>query len=137
MSGIPLAITFGSKGDYKLWVGEGWHGDSNDPTHTWSGNLSTLRLLLDDVRRDARLSVSLMPPGVDQDVFVYLNGRFVAFWQVSQGVEMSAMIQARFFERGENILTFVLPKAICPKVRGVSNDQRVLGAAFSKLSLTY
>jgi hypothetical protein len=139
MPNLPLTVRFGAIGDYKLWAGEGWHHDANDKEHVWAGNVAKLRLILKYPKSDLLLRVDLIPvqaAGVDQELFVFLNGAFVAFWPVGNASERSARIEANFFISGENLFTFVAPKAICPKERGISGDQRILGVAFRSLSLS-
>jgi hypothetical protein len=139
MPRLPITMRFGAIGDYKLWAGEGWHHDANEKGHVWAGPTAKLRLMLEYPKNDILLQVDVIPvqaAGVDQELFVFLNGTFVAFWNVASATEKSARIESNFFASGENLLTFVAPKAMCPRERGISNDQRILGVAFRSLSLS-
>lgn len=139
MAKLPLKVQFGSGGDYKLWAGDGWHHDANDTQHTWAGHTAKLRLMVDNAGKDLRLDVDVIPlaaKGIEQELYVFLNGAFVAFWPVREGGVRSGTIESSFFNSPDCLFTFVAPKAICPKEAGFGNDGRVLGMAFRSIALT-
>ena len=138
MPNLPFTINFGSRGDYKLWAGEGWHHDDNDEGHTWAGQVAKLKLSLGFTKTDLLLSVEVIPvkaKGVRQELFVFVNGRFGAFWPVDRPMERSARLEPSLFKSGENLISFVVPKAFSPKDERISEDHRILGLAFCSLSL--
>jgi hypothetical protein len=130
----PLNITFGANGDYKLWAGEGWHHDESDREHTWTAHVAELRLPLPRARAALKLEIDLIPKGDDQDVFVYVNGGFAAFWRAETATRMSARVHANLLRPGENSITIVCPRASRPS--GGAGDQRVLGVAVRSLGLS-
>ena len=139
MPSIPLTIQFGSSGDYKLWAGDGWHHDPDDKQHTWADHVAKMRLMLEYTRDDVQLELDVIPVGargVEQQLYVFINGAFVAFWTVSEASTKIARIEARFLEAGDCLFSFVTPNAIRPKEVGISQDERVIGLAFRSMSLT-
>lgn len=132
MLNYPLSISFGANGDSKLWSGEGWNYDENDIGHTWMSHVADLKLPLPRPRWPLTLEVDLIPKGDDQDVFVYLNGAFAAFWRIDRPGKMSTRINPTLLRPGENSVTIVCPRAVRPQ--GASDgDQRVLGLAVRSL----
>jgi hypothetical protein len=131
----PLSISFGEKGDYKLWAGEGWHHDDSDKSHTWTSHVADIRLPLPRSRTPLLLELDLIPKGDDQDVFVYLNGAFAAFWRIDRAEKMSSRISPMLLRPGENSLTIVCPRAVRPQ-DPEGGDQRVLGVAVRSLGLS-
>ena len=139
MPNLPFTINFGSRGDYKLWAGEGWHHDENDEGHTWAGQVAKLKLSLGFTKIDLLLSIDVIPviaKGVKQELFVFVNGRFGAFWPVERPIEYSARLEPSLFKSGENLISFVVPKAFSPKDEKISEDHRILGLAFRTLTLS-
>lgn len=139
MAKLPLKVQFGSGGDYKLWAGDGWHHDNDDEQHTWAGHMAKLRLMMDHSGRDLRLDVDVIPlvaKGVEQELYVFLNGAFVAYWPVLEPGTKTALIESSFLNSPDCLFTFLAPKAICPKEAGLGNDGRVLGLAFRSVALT-
>lgn len=139
MSGIPFSVQFGSLGDYRLWAGDGWLHDNNDKQHTWAGHVAKLRFKIDFVKDDLILDIDMIPHvarGVEQELYVFINGAFVAFWPIANAGAQSARIETTILQPGDWLMTFLMPKAICPRDLGVSQDQRTLGIAFRSLSLS-
>ncbi|MBM3563491.1 MAG: hypothetical protein FJX48_10195 [Alphaproteobacteria bacterium] len=139
MSGIPFSVQFGSLGDYRLWAGDGWLHDNNDKQHTWTGHIAKLRFKMDFIKNDLILKVDVIPlaaRGVEQELYVFINGVFVAFWPVLNAGVQSTRIETVLLQSGDWLVTFLMPKAICPRDLGVSQDQRTLGVAFRSLSLS-
>lgn len=139
MASLPFTVHFGSSGDYKLWAGEGWHHDANDVQHTWMTHVSKLRLMLDYTREDLQLEIDVIPlqaSKADQELHVFLNGAFVAFWPIANPGVRTARIEAGFLSAHECLFTFLSPKAVCPRDMGLSQDARVLGIAFRSISLS-
>jgi hypothetical protein len=139
MPNLPFTMRFGAYGDYRLWAGEGWHDDPNDKEHAWAGHVAKLRVMLEYAKADLLLQIDVMPvqaKGIVQELYIFLNGKFVAFWPVSSASELSARLEAGFLTPGENQFTFVAPKAICPNDLGMGTDQRILGLAFRSFSLS-
>lgn len=139
MPSIPFSVQFGSSGDYRLWGNEGWLHDNNDRQHTWAGHVAKLRFMMEYAKDDLMLEVDTIPlvaRGVEQELYVFFNGAFVAFWPiVSSGVQ-SARIESMFLKPGDCLITFLMPNAVCPRDLGLSHDERTLGVAFRSLSLT-
>lgn len=139
MPSLPFAIQFGSAGDYKLWAGDGWHHDANDAKHTWAAHVAKLRLILEYTKDDLSLEIDVIPlraRSVEQELFVFLNGAFVAYWPVTEPSIKHARIEAGFLRAQECLFTFLSPRALCPRDAGISQDERVMGLAFRSLSLS-
>jgi len=139
MPRLPFRVQFGASGDYKLWAADGWHHDVNDRQHTWANHLAKLRVMLEFTNDDLLLEVDVIPlraRGVDQELFVFINGAFVAYWTVAQSGVKSARIEAVLLGARESVISFLMPKALCPRDVGLSNDERTLGLAFRSLSIS-
>jgi hypothetical protein len=139
MPSIPFSVQFGSSGDYRLWAGEGWLHDSHDKQHTWAGYVAKLRFLIEYAKGDLMLEVDtipLMARGIEQELHVFVNGSFVAFWPIPNSGVQTARIDGMFLRSDECLITFLMPKAICPRDLGISQDERTLGLAFRSLSLS-
>jgi hypothetical protein len=139
MPSIPLSFRFGRVGEYKRWATEGWHHDEGGVDYVWADRVAKVRINLAYPRSDVILRIDVIPveaPRIVQELFVFLNGCFVAFWTARKTEEKSARIEANFFTSGENLFTFVSPRAICPAEQGMGPDQRTLGLAFRSLSLS-
>jgi len=139
MPNLPFTMRFGTNGDYKLWATEGWYHDANEKEHVWAGHVAKLRLMLEYGKDDLLLRIDVVPvqaQGISQELFAFVNGRFAAFWSIKDPSERSALVEANFFVSGENLITFVSPKAVCPSELGIGKDQRTLGLAFRKFSLS-
>jgi len=139
MPSLPVNIKFGSLGDYKLWAGDGWHHEPNDKDYTWADHMAKLRIMLEYTKEDLILKVDAIPitaKNIDQELFVFLNGSFVAHWPYRQASQQSARIEASLLKGRESLFTFVSPKALCPKTEGLGADERTLGLAFRSISLS-
>jgi hypothetical protein len=139
MPSIPFSVQFGSSGDYKLWASEGWMHDANDRQHTWAGHVAKHRFMMEYTKSDLQLEIDVIPlqaRGVEQEIHVFVNGAFVAFWPIANPGVQSARIEAMFLERNDCLITFLMPKASCPRLLGLSQDERTLSVAFRSLSLT-
>jgi len=128
----PLTVSFGSKGDYQIWAGEGWHHDPSDEGHTWAGHVAELRMPLPRSRVPLVLELDLIPKENNQDVFVYLNGGFAAFWHIDVPVLKTAAFGASLLRPGENTIQIVCPRAVLP---GSGPDQHVFGVAVRSLRI--
>ena len=137
MLSLPCKIIFGSEGDYLPWAFGGWSGDPADRTHTWTeGYVAKLKLPLDTAKSDRLLTLDVIPHvQVAQDLFVFVNGYFAAFWCVKQADEITAQIEHNIFVKGENVFAFVTPKAVRPADVNPGADERLLGCAFRSLTL--
>jgi hypothetical protein len=139
MPSLPFKVQFGASGDYKLWAADGWHHDVNDREHTWASHLAKLRVMLEFTNNDLLLEVDVIPlraRGVDQELFVFMNGAFVAYWPVAQSGVRKARIESTFLGARDSVISLLMPKALCPRDVGVSNDERTLGLAFRSLSIS-
>jgi hypothetical protein len=139
MPRLPFNVRFGASGDYKLWAAEGWHHDVNDQEHTWANHVAKLRVMLEFTKDDLLLEVDVIPlraRNVDQELFVFVNGAFVAYWPVAEAGPQSARIEASFLGAGECVIAFLMPKALCPHDIGISSDRRTLGLAFRSVSIS-
>ena len=128
----PVAVSFGSKGDYKIWAGEGWHHDPSDESHTWTAHVAELRMPLTRSRVPLVLELDLIPKGNSQDVFAYLNGSFATFWHIDGPVSKTAVLAPSLLRPNENLIQIVCPRAVLP---GPGPDQRVLGVALRSLRI--
>jgi hypothetical protein len=139
MPQLPLTIQFGSNGDYALWAKNGWYHDADDKHHTWAGLVGDLDIPLTLTRNDVLMKADLISVenrGMPQEIFVFINGAFAAFWLVREASEQTAHIGAGLFKAGSNRFSFVSPRAISPKREGLGEDERVMGVAFRTLVLT-
>lgn len=130
-----FSIKFGSLGDYQQWVMDGWHHDASERDYTWMSSLASLRLTLGRVRTPLRLEIDIIPQGMDQDLFIYLNGNFVTFQRVTASTVVTAAIHPLTCRPGENILALVCPRAYSAQQIGKGGDVRVLGAAVRSLAV--
>jgi hypothetical protein len=139
MPNLPCTIRFGANGDYRSYTLDGWSGDPNDTTHTWTtDHVAKLRLALEYAKNDRFLEIDVIPvkaPGIIQELFLFLNGGFASYWSVKNAGILSARLESSLFVNGENLFAFVAPKAVCPKELGFGSDQRILGFAFCSLNL--
>lgn len=139
MPRLPFRVQFGASGDYKLWAADGWHHDANDREHTWANHLAKLRVMLEFTNTDLLLEVDVIPltvRGVNQELFVFMNGAFVAYWPVAQSGIKKARIESSLLGARESVIALLMPNALCPRDVGVSNDERTLGLAFRSLSIS-
>ena len=139
MLAVPFSIRFGRFGEYKRWATDGWHHDEGREESVWADRVAKVRINLEYPRSDVIFGIDVIPvdaPRLVQELFVFLNGAFVAFWAIRKSGENSAQIETSFFTSGENLFTFVAPKAVCPAEHGIGHDQRTLGLAFRSLSLS-
>jgi hypothetical protein len=139
MPQLPLTIQFGSNGDYGLWAKNGWYHDPDDKQHTWAGLVGELDVPLAMTRNDVLMRadvISIQNRGMPQEVFVFINGAFAAFWLVREASEQTARIGASLLKAGGNRFSFVTPRAISPKREGLGEDERVMGVAFRALVLS-
>lgn len=135
MLNYPFKISFGANGDSKPWCGEGWSHDDSEKTHTWMSYVADLRLPLPRPRRPLMLELDVIPKGNDQDVFIYLNGAFAAFWKVDRPTRMSTRVNPILLRPGENTVTIVCPRAMPPHDAS-GGDKRVLGVAVQTLQIS-
>jgi hypothetical protein len=137
MLSLPLKVLFGSDGDYLAWALGGWSADPNDRTHTWiEGHVAKLRLPLDAATNNRILIVEVIPHEKrEQDLFVFLNGSFAAFWNIKYPTEVTSSIDDDLFKAGNNVFAFVAPRAVRPADLREAGDARTLGCAFKSLAL--
>jgi hypothetical protein len=137
MLSLPLQVQFGSDGDYLPWALGGWSGDQDDRTHTWTEEyVAKLRLPLEAANNDRLLIADVIPhDSDDQDLFLYVNGLFGAFWRVKSAVEVTASLENALFKPGDNVFAFVMPRATRPSDTRPGGDARLLGCAFRSLAL--
>jgi hypothetical protein len=137
MLSLPLRVKFGSDGDYLPWAFGGWSGDRDDRTHTWTeGYVAKLKLPLDLPGSDRLFIADVIPhQSREQDLFLFVNGSFAAFWKVKHAVEIISHLESNLFRSGDNVFTFVIPKATRPADLKVGDDERLLGCAFRSLAL--
>jgi hypothetical protein len=85
-----------------------------------------------------RLLGHIKPPQLPyQPVHVYVNGQFVASWQVSELANFSAIIPASFVSSPSLlIIDLHTPLAISPATVTDSPDQRRLGIACEEMQIT-
>ncbi len=136
---IPFTVKFGAKGDYRSFANDGWHHDPSDPSHTWCSSSAELLLPVGSQSKDLHIRFEAMPAqarGIEQEIFLYVNGLFVAFWQISRDGNFSARIPARYLSGNECLINFVAPNAVSPKSLRASEDERILSVALSSLSVT-
>lgn len=136
---FPFSIQFGESGDYRLWAGEGWLHDQNDKNHTWMPHVASIKLPFSRVTSPIRLDMDMIPVqsnGLQQEVHIYVNGGFAAFWAIDTAEKKSAVIDAYLFRPGENVITILCPRAICPADAGLSNDKRTLGVAIRSIAMS-
>jgi hypothetical protein len=132
-----LKVLFGSDGDYLPWGLGGWSADPDDRTHTWiEGYVAKLRLPLDAANNNRLLIVEVIPHEMrEQDLFVFLNGSFAAFWNIKFPTEATSSIDGDLFKAGNNVFAFVAPRAVRPADLTEGRDARTLGCAFKSLAL--
>ena len=138
MVSLPCAVHFGAVGDYRLYAREDWHHDPNERQHTWCAHVAKMSLPIEPPAEDLTLAVDIIPlqaRGVEQQLFVFVNGSFVAFFPIPEPCTVAARIPANILSGGECMITFVAPNAVSPMVLGSSQDSRVLSFAFRSLSL--
>jgi len=138
MQKLPLQIAFGAEGDYKPFAGDGWHPDDPGSTYTWASHNAILEMPIEPVNVDLTLELDVIPApaeGVRQELFVFVNGSFVAFFSASEAGAKTATLEARFFTEPRTIFTFVMPRAVRLSDRGQSSDHRLLGLAFRSITL--
>lgn len=137
MSNFPFSLSFGTRGDFNVWAAEGWHHDPNDKDHTWAAQVANLVFPLSRTRDRLSITIDIIPPeGFPQDVFLYFNGGLAAFWRVKEAGLRTGVVHPQLLRMGENLVTIVCPNAICPKELGRGDDQRWLGVAVRKLTLS-
>lgn len=132
---LPFTIYFGELGDYKLWAGSGWHHDENETEYTWTSEFASLIFSLERVAGSLIVTVDMISAFDAQDVFIYINGGFVAFWPLREAALKVAGFDAVLLRLGENKIAIVCPRAICPKMTGSGTDERMLGVAIRTLSI--
>lgn len=139
MLNLPFQVQFGAKGNYLEWAREGWHLDQNDALHTWAGHLAKLEMdIAPNDGADLVLELDVIPvmaPSVPQELFVFVNGAFVAFFPVRQPQLLRATVEGRFFWQPRTLISFLAPKALRPSEHGNGDDHRILGFAFKSMSL--
>jgi hypothetical protein len=140
MYGSQVFIRFGETGDHRLWPGEGWDDSPGESEYTWANaHVAKIRMMLEYTSNDRMLEIDIIPlknRDLPQDLFVYLNGAFVAFWSTAVAGVQRVRIEAAFFNAGANTFAFVAPKALCPKEVGLGDDQRLLSFAYRWLKLS-
>ena len=70
-----------------------------------------------------------------QDLTVYLNGLWIGFIRAERPIALIARFPAAYLVHRENLLTFVMPNAACPREIGVGPDARRIGFAFQEIAL--
>lgn len=137
MLSLPFRVLFGSDGDYLPWAIDGWSGDPDDRTHTWiDGYIAKLKLPLDLPVNGRLLIADVIPSDMcEQDLFLFVNGAFSSFWNIKHATEVTTVIESNNFKVGDNVFTFVTPRALRPSELIRAGDERLLGCAFRSLSL--
>ena len=133
------AMTFGTGGNFRNWARTGWSRPEADIT--WmEGPQATLEFSMPMPETDPVLALKVLPvkTNVVQQMFVYVNGRFVGFLLGKNDLEEYFVpVNREYFssDGSRNALTFVCPYAVKPSDVGTGPDQRTLSFAFVTLSL--
>jgi hypothetical protein len=137
MLSLPFKMQFGSEGDFLPWAFGGWSGDLDDRGHTWTeGHVAKLKLPLASSSNDRLLVIDVIPhQSREQELFLFVNGLFAGFWSIKHAVEVSIPLERDLFRPGDNVFTFLMPKAVRPSDVKLGDDARLLGCAFRSLAL--
>ena len=133
------AMTFGTGGNFRNWARTGWSRPEADIT--WmEGAQAILEFSMPMPETDPVLALKVLPvkTNIQQQMFVYMNGRFVAFVLGKNDLEeFFVPVNQEYFnpDGSRNTLTFVCPNAVKPSEVGAGPDQRTLSFAFITLSL--
>ena len=136
-----VALSFGSRGNFKPFQDEGWTVTRvNDIswTHGYRAGLSIqFPLTTDAVRMSVTLKPFLIRDKLDQQrVTVMVNDHELAYWELTENrfQNKEVLIPAELFIPGETTeFSFILPDAQSPLSLGAGEDNRVLGLAFMSL----
>jgi hypothetical protein len=138
---IITTISFGRGGDAEKYQQSGWSGGGDG--FTWTDGTEA-SLVVPVPRKDGAYRVQAvirMPflyPGLpSQQVEILASGRQVGAWDVSTGGTYSIDLAADAI-RSDGVLDLVfrIRDAASPKAHGMSEDARLLGLAFSSLTIT-
>lgn len=136
---FATGINFGTSGNLREFSPTGFSDDS-DAVSTWSSAATAEILLrLPPSRQDIRFVIEVFPYLAGHNVqrqscWVFFNGSFVHYDVIKTPVELTFTVARELFSVRSNRLSFALPDATSPRDLGLSDDRRLLGLAFVKLT---
>ena len=69
------------------------------------------------------------------DLSIFVNGLWLNFVRADNHIVLDTRVPRTYLNTQRNLLSFVMPRATCPKNEGWNEDERWLGFAFLKVEL--
>jgi hypothetical protein len=137
---LNAPILFGENGNYRRFTVRGW-SDPDNPVRTWTdSHVAELEFKVGLLKRDPLLRIEAVPFLADsalpyQELGVYLNGLWLNYVRATNHVVFDTRVPRTYLSTQRNLLSFVMPRATCPRDEGWNEDERSLGFAFLKVEL--
>ena len=129
---VGWLISFAGGGGSEPYRVSGW--SRSEPDYTWTdGTSATLALPIPELGvpylMRFKLGSFVYPPELpSQDVELFVNGRSLARWSVSQTGDFEVVIPRELTSSTSTLeVEFRIPHATSPKAIGQSGDERLLG----------
>lgn len=129
-------INFSKNGNGLVYEMGGWF--KPEDKNTWMiDRLATLKLEINRTPESNVLLKIRCGPFQNQEMFVYINKKFVGKLNISEPNEYNLIVDKENFRAKETYISFVLPNlGFSPFDLGIGTDPRRLGVSFENLSLS-
>ena len=137
-------VYFDKSGIAQKYQHTGWSNPEDGFTWT-DGKIAQIKLPINDMPKSTMVLTAILRPFLgrkrqNQIISIMVNGKQAGQWKISSDdfTQLKLVLPKDLFTEKEFVrLTFNIPYASSPKDEGINDDNRILGAAFRSLNISY